>query len=447
MQEKTKKRGVLRRLFFNRSDERAYGRFAFFFDTLMMNFSNIFANGAFYTAFLRLNNISMADVGIMTYMPIIANLSCIFSPFIFRKKQKRKALLMSARMAYFMLNLVGVALVPFLVTNAGVRIFLMCFFLSSANVIWGLFVGGFSDWMLNFLPLDGTREDFFGYQSLICSVMAAVTQIGAGAVATAIETLPDAAQNSWLFWLRVGGFVFILLDVLVFLRVKEYPYPQSDVRLKIKDIVVLPMRHKPFRTVIFLRAAMTLSLAITSSSWTYYLLDCGLKYSTLSFLGAIPPFLSLFFTPIALRLFKRLGCVNDVFLLRRMELLMLIGYVFVTPVTVHWLYPIVFILYQVLSVGMSIADSNFAYLFMPEKDRLTYYSFYYSISTIASFLGAFIGAQYISLTQGRGLTVLGISLSNVQLLMVIQAAFFSVFIVALGFMRKRLAEEEKAITP
>ena len=37
MQEKTKKRGVLRRLFFNREDARAYGRFAFFFEGIMEN--------------------------------------------------------------------------------------------------------------------------------------------------------------------------------------------------------------------------------------------------------------------------------------------------------------------------------------------------------------------------------------------------------------------------
>ncbi len=157
---KNKRENVFYRLFFNRKDEKCYGRFAFFFDTLMMSFSNIFASGAFYTAFLRLNDISMADVGIMTYMPIIANLSCLFTPFVFRNMKRRKSVLMTARISYFLFNLVGVALVPFVVENRDARVFLMAFFLSFANVIWGLFVGGFADWQLNFLPMDGSARIF-----------------------------------------------------------------------------------------------------------------------------------------------------------------------------------------------------------------------------------------------------------------------------------------------
>ena len=443
MPAKQKRKNVFYRLFFNRGDERCFGRFAFFFDTLMMNFSSIFASGAFYTAFLKLNNISMSDVGIMTYMPIAANLSCLFSPFIFRRMKKRKAVLMSARMAYFLFNLVGVALVPFLVHDAGARVFLMAFFLSFANLIWGLFIGGFSDWELNFLPLDGTREDFFAYRGVICSLASSVTSILAGFVAAAIETTAPDVQNAWLFWLRVGGFLFILLDVVVFLRVKEYPYPQSEVKLKFGDMIVLPMKHKPFRSVMLARGLICFSLGLTSSSWTYYLMDCGLGYSTLSFLSSITPIMSLLLTPFALRLFKKMGCVNNLFFYRAIEIFIYIGYFFVVPSTVRWLYPLMFVLSQVSSVGVGIADVNFVYLFMPEKDRMTYYSFYYASATLMSFFGTLVGARYITLTEGRAISLFGISLANAQLLMLLQAAFLAIGVLVLAVLRKRLALAER----
>ena len=41
-----RKKNVLYRLFFNKNDERAYGRFAFFFDNLMQSFSDLFAKGS-----------------------------------------------------------------------------------------------------------------------------------------------------------------------------------------------------------------------------------------------------------------------------------------------------------------------------------------------------------------------------------------------------------------
>ena len=439
-----KKRGnVFYRLFFNRRDERSYGRFAFFFDNLSNNFASIFASGAFYTAFLRLNNISIADVGIMTYMPIVANLSCLFSPFLFHHMKKRKAVLMSARLAYYLFNLVGVALVPFVVQDADTRVYLMAFFLSFANVIWGLFVGGFADWELNFLPQDGTREEFYAYRGVICSLVSSATSILAGFVAAAIETTPPNVQNMWLFWLRIGGFFFIIIDVLIFLRVKEYPYPKSEIRLRLKDIFVVPMRNRPFRNAMLVRGTILFATSLTISSWTYYLLDCGLGYSTLSFLSSIQPIMALVLTPIVLRLFRKMGCVNNFFFYRVVELFVYIGYALVIPATAKWLYPIVFVVFQIITVGSGVADINFVYLFMPNEDRLTHYSFYYASTTLLNFLGSFVGAQYITLTKGRAFTILGITFANVQLLMVFQAIFFLLAVALFAVMRRRLALAER----
>lgn len=443
MQKPKQKKNVLFRLFFNRADERAYGRFAFFFDTLMTNWAGLFSSGAFYTAFLRLNDISMADVGIMTYMPIIANLSCIFAPFVFKSMKKRKTVLMCARITYFLFNLVGVALVPFLIKSSEARVFLMAFLLSLANVIWGLFVGGFADWELNFLPQDGTREEFYAYRSLICGIVSAGMQVLAGAVSTAIEATPPQTQNLFLFWLRIGGFLFILLDVLVFLRAKEYPYPQSDVQLRLKDVFTVPLKSKPFRSMLAVRALVLFSMGLTNSSWTYYLMDCGLGYSTLSFLSSINPILALVLTPLALRLFRRMGCVKNLYLYRVIETFIYLGFVFIVPKNVAWLYPVIFIIQQVVTVGVSIADINFSYLFMPEKDRLTYYSLYYSSATVASFLGAFVGAQYIIFTEGKSLSFLGIPFANVQLLMLLQAAGALLTVVVFSALLKCLHRAEQ----
>ena len=439
------KGNVFYRLFFKRGDADAYGRFAFFFDTLMQSFSGIFASGAFYTAFLRLNDISMSDVGVMTYMPIIANLSCIFSPFIFRNMKRRKGVLMAARMSYYMLNLIGVALVPFLVTNAGARVFLMSLLLSLGNVIWGLFVGGFADWELQFLPQDGTREEFYAYRSLIASVVSSVTSILAGFVATAIEATAPEVQLAWLFWLRVGGFAFILLDVIIFLRAKERPYSKSEFSLKVRDLVALPMRHKPFRSAILLRCAFQFSMALTTSSWTYYLMDCGLGYSTLSFLSSLSPLMALLLTPFALRIFRKMGCVNNLFLYRGVECFIYIGYAFILPVNVRWLYPVLFVLMQIVTVGTGIADINYVYLFMPEKDRLAYYSFYYAVSTVASFLGSLAGASFITKTASKSLSLFGAPIESVQLLMLLQAVLHILGILAFARLRRWLVREEKAV--
>ena len=435
MQEKTKKRGVLRRLFFNRADERAYGRFAFFFDGLMQNFSNIFSGGVFYTAFLRLNNISMAEMGIMTYLPIIANLSCVFSPFLFAKFKKRKSVLMAARLAYYFFNLVGVALVPVLFSDAGVKLGLMTFFLCFGNAIWGLFCGGFDDWELKFLPQDGTREEYYAYRNLIFTLSGVATQILAGFVATAIEALPEASQMSMLFWLRVGSFLFIPIDILVFMRAKEYPYPKSELRLKLRDLVTVPIKNRAFRNVALIHAMTLFAGALTLSSWTYYLLDCGLAYSTQSFLAAIPPILTLLLTRPVVLLFRRQGCAKNLLFYRTVEACVYFGYAMISPANIRWLYPILYVVFQIIMVGISTADVNFIFLFMPEKDRLTYHAFNFVTGVVAEFIGAFLGAQFITRTAGKTFHILGQEVANVRLLMLLQAIFF--FVVVAFFYSKR----------
>ena len=443
---KTKKRNVFYRLFFNRSDARAYGRFAFFFDGLMENIATVLSGGAFYTAFLRLNHISLADVAVMAYIPILANLACLFAPFVFRNMKKRKSVLLAARVAYYLFNIVGVAFVPILVSDATTRIVLMSVFLSVANVIWGLVAGGFSDWQLNYLPRDGTREEYFAYRSLILSLFSAVVQVLAGLLAAMIETLPETSQISALFWLRIAGFGFILLDMLIFMRAKEFPYPKSEVRLKLRDVMVLPMKNPELRVVMIICALSSLAANLSSAGWAYYLQECGLGYSTLNFLYATPSVFTLVLTPLGLRIFRKLGCVRSHFSYQSILFLIYFGFVFVTPSTVHWLYPMLYLLSQIIGVGSNIAAMNFVYLFMPAEDRLTYYTFYYALVTVTGFVGAFIGAQVVIASEGRALSIFGIPMASAQLLMLLHASTLAVLVLFFALRRKRLDAKEREMT-
>ena len=443
MEAKVKKRGVLRRLFFNREDARAYGRFAFFFEGIMENVAMLLSSGVFYTAFLRLNDISMADVAIMSYVPILANLSCVFAPFIFRNMKKRKSVLLSARLLYYLFNIVSVAVIPVLITDASARVALMSVFLSVANVIWGLVAGGFTDWQLNYLPMDGTREEFFAYRGLFLSLFSAGTQILAGGLAAAVETLPEPSQISALFWLRIAGFGFILLDIFVMMRAKEFPYPKSEVRLKLRDVVALPMKLPEFRVVMLLYALNALAANLSASSWSYYLQECGMAYSTLSLLGSMAPITTLLLTPLAIKIFRRIGCVQSHFYYQLILLLIQFGFVFVAPSTVLWLYPALYLLSLLVNVGGNVASANFVYLFMPEEDRLTYYTFYYGLVTVTGFIGAFIGARVVIATEGKTLSMFGLPLASAQLLMLLHAGVWALLVGILAFKRRALDAKER----
>ena len=105
----------------------------------------------------------------------------------------------------------------------------------------------------------------------------------------------------------------------------------------------------------------------------------------------------------------------------------------------------IFVFAQLVTVGVNVANFNFIYMFMPEKDRLTYYSFYYSTATVMSFVGSFFGARFITRTQGRVFSLLGISFAPVQMLMLIQTLILAVIVCIFASFRRSLNEEELKI--
>jgi hypothetical protein len=218
------------------------------------------------------------------------------------------------------------------------------------------------------------------------------------------------------------------------------------VRLKLRDVAVLPMKNPELRAVMIICALSSLAANLSSASWAYYLQECGLGYSTLNFLYATPSIFTLLLTPLGLRIFRRLGCVKSHFYYQSILFLIYFGFVFVTPSTVHWLYPMLYLLSQIIGVGSNIAAMNFVYLFMPNEDRLTYYTFYYALVTVTGFVGAFVGAQVVIATEGRDLSMFGIPMASTQLLMLLHASTLAVLVLFFALRRKRLDAKEREMT-
>jgi hypothetical protein len=79
---------------FNTRDDDARGRTIYLFCTLLAAFYNVFITGIFYTGFLTMYGISITGVGIVTFIPYIANCFSIFSPAILDRFKKKKGILL-----------------------------------------------------------------------------------------------------------------------------------------------------------------------------------------------------------------------------------------------------------------------------------------------------------------------------------------------------------------
>lgn len=142
------------RILFNTQSEKAKGRVIALTSTLLTTVYNVFISGVFYTGFLTKYGMSITDTGILTFMPLLANVLSAFSPMILKRFPKRKWLLLGVRLAYYALYIVAITLMPQFVQDTGARLVWFAVLSTTATAMYSLFGNGFTVWLYNFYPED-----------------------------------------------------------------------------------------------------------------------------------------------------------------------------------------------------------------------------------------------------------------------------------------------------
>ena len=84
---------------FNIRDDDARGRVVYLSCVLFSAFYNVFITGIFYTGFLTMYDISITGVGIVSFIPPIANVFTIFSSRVLSRFKRRKPVLLAAKIS------------------------------------------------------------------------------------------------------------------------------------------------------------------------------------------------------------------------------------------------------------------------------------------------------------------------------------------------------------
>ncbi len=99
-----------------------------------------------------------------------------------------------------------------------------------------------------------------------------------------------------------------------------------------------------------------------------------------------------------------------------------LGLAFVTEKNIL-LYPVFMIYAFAISPGINLVFSNLPYVNMPEDNQTNLLGFYSTMNSFAGFLGASLGRQFITISDGvqvkLGETIIG----NKQLILIIAAVF------------------------
>ncbi len=425
---------------FHLGDDRSRGRCVMLAHSILNATISYLTGGVFYTGFLVANDIDIVNLGIINFLPLLANCLSIFAPLILERFQKRRYLLVGSRLLYFTILILGVTVLPSLVADKAAKVFWFGVIVFSANAVSALTAGGFSVWHLNFIP-DSIRAEFFSHQQVISTAISSTTLLVSSLVADALAGTPNQLQV--LYILRFIAYGLVLVEAVVLLLPKEYPYPQKVTKLRLSNVFSLAWNCKPFLYTMFVVAAWTLNFYFTSSAMTFYLLETiGTGYSFINFIDASYALFLIALSPFWRRFIRRRGWIYTFAVTAMMHCPTMVLYAFITPGNYTWLMTTVRISQHIMGVGLNLAYANLPFLNLPKEDQSNYLVFHTLVTNLCAFVGSVFSTWFISLMEGLSLNVGFHTFAHVPLLILLQGTGYLIIGFVVYKTRKRIAPKD-----
>jgi len=414
---KSMKRIGLRELF-NFREDLAKGRSCVLISAVCVSMLTWLSTGLFYTSFLSANGINIVEIGILSFIPFIANCFSIFTPSILERFRRRRWILAGSRLLYYTLNLLGVTVLPYFVEDPALKMYLFVVIVFAANIVNALFSGGYAVWHVNFIP-DAVRAEYFSTKTLVTAVLGCGTSLAASIIADVLHG--SAYEETIIVLLRIAAYLLGILDVVLLTLPKEFPYKQEKSKPRLGDIFIKPLKCRRFALTMLIIASYNFFLQIPQSSLNYYLLnDVGVEYTLISTVNMFYPIFLFLFLPIWKKILYRFGWFRTYALGELLHVPTTLLYSCISGKNYMWVLPTVRLAQHFFGVGRNVAYANLMYINLPQTDQTNYVSFHTLTLNIASFLGMMAGTGFVAAFPDLRISLLGMEFCNVQVLMWIE---------------------------
>ncbi len=392
-------------------------------------------SGIFYTGFLIAHDINIVGAGIISFIPSIAVLLGVFSPYILERFPRRKAILLISRLISYIINILGVTVLPLLVHDTKLRIISFGVILFVSSGISSLTAPGFAPWHLNFIP-DDVRVDYFGYLQIVRSAVYGAVILSSGFTADLLAG--STHEITVLYALRIIAFLMALLEIGFLAIGKEFPYPKKETS-KLANVFVLSFKSKRFLRVVTLIALWGFFASCSASALNYYLLNTAkVSYSYMGFMDALYPLFVLVFSRFWSRYIKKHSWLKTFAVTAFMYTPTLFLHSFVTADNYLVLMTIVRLCQHVSGVGLNHSYLNLPFINLPNEDRTNYIAFYTLYLTIFTLLGSLFGTAFIAATINIHISVFGIPFTGSQMLLCLQGLGQTLIAVLIVSFRSKL---------
>lgn len=416
---------ILRDIYSLQNDD-AKGRLISLGSALMTSFYNVFITGIFYTGFLSMYDISITGAGIISYIPLIASCTSLFSSMILERIPRRKPILVASKIYFYAMYILATTLMPNFVTDPDARLMWFGIILFLAYSVYALFSPGFTPWFYTFYPKDNERRTrYITYNQVFSSIMASAVMLLSGLITDAVSG--SAFQNQLILGMRYLAFVLVLIDVAMQACAKEYPYPPSP-KIKFHQIFTLPFHYKKFLFCLLLMFYWNFVANLNNGLWSYHLLNhFGFSYTLINCMSVMYTFILIFTQPLWRNVLRRYSWVKTFGLANLIWAPTEILFFLMNPTNTYWYIPLCTI-QNIIAVGLNLSYSNILYMNLPNENSTAHIAFFTVGANICAFLGLWVGTQISAITGDTPIHFLNMEFYSVQFTTLMRA----VTMLALG---------------
>ena len=394
-------------------DEQKKGRTISLCSALLTAVYNVFITGVFHTGFLSMYDIDLVGVGIISFIPPLANCFFMFSPMILERIQHRKWVLVGAKVFFYALYIIATTVMPLIVKDTQARVLWFCILQFVSHAVYSMFSAGFTPWFYAFYPEDQRLRAAYISDNQIFSSVASNGALLLSGVMTMLAARAGR-QNELVLGMRYFAFVLVLLDVGMQAMAKEYPYPVRKERVHLREVFTLSLKYEKFMACLLLIFAWNYISNLNSGLWSYFLLNTvGFPYSTINFASATYPLFLLLFTPMWRRVLGHYSWIRTfgfcVVAWVPTELMMF----FLSPVT-KWIYLPAILFQHLVAVGLNLSYANIFYMNLPRENATTHTCFQSVFCNVFAFLGLMTGTLWCNAFGSRVLYIGSVPITAVQ---------------------------------
>jgi len=398
------------------------------------------STGIFYSAFLLSYGMDKTRIGILTFIPYIACLFGLLTPYVLERFPKRKNILVGGKFAYYALNIIGITLLPRIVPDTQARIFWFVVLVFAANAVDMLFASGFTAWTANYLS-DNIRNSFFAISMFLQNgftygITILLSFIGDRVSGTVYE-------QPFLIGVRYVAFGIALVDCVIWLYLKEYPYPKVK-KVRLVNVFILPIRNKKYLGAVAIGALYNLAINVPLGvATTYVYEDVGISYSLFNIVSICYALFIALFSGVWKRFIARYYYFRSILYTLLMYVPVNLAYFFVTSERI-WLYVVIRLMEHTLFVCFTMAVNSLPYVYLPDEDHTCYISFYTIVSNMAIFLATMAGTVFTKFMDGKMVESFGQMISGMRLIFPMASGMMLLCVAVMSVITKQLVLDNNA---